>query len=84
MPYDPWPCPQGDEASRSFADRRNGAPAAMRRIREKYLISQCLYKRGARNEREPNMASLLGKAGFRLTQVVPTNSAANIVEAVPA
>ena len=33
---------------------------------------------------ESEYASLLDKADFRLTQVVPTNSAANIVEAVVA
>jgi hypothetical protein len=33
---------------------------------------------------EAEYATLLGKAGFRLTRVVPTKSAASIVEAVPA
>ena len=31
----------------------------------------------------PNTRHLLGKAGFRLTRVVPTESAVSVVEAVP-
>jgi hypothetical protein len=39
---------------------------------------------GAQERTEPEYRALLDKAGFRLTQVVPTESAASVVEAVPA
>jgi hypothetical protein len=39
---------------------------------------------GGQERTEAEYASLLSMAGFRLTQVVPTNSAASIVEAVVA
>jgi hypothetical protein len=39
---------------------------------------------GGQERTEPEYASLLGKAGFRLNRVVPTASAVSVVEAVPA
>jgi O-methyltransferase domain len=39
---------------------------------------------GGQERTEAEYASLLGKAGFRLTRVIPTDSAASIVEAVVA
>jgi O-methyltransferase domain/Dimerisation domain len=39
---------------------------------------------GGQERTEAEHASLLGKAGFRLTRVVPTASAVSVVEAVPA
>jgi O-methyltransferase domain/Dimerisation domain len=39
---------------------------------------------GGQERTEPEYRELLGKAGFRLTQVVPTRSAVGIVEALPA
>jgi hypothetical protein len=39
---------------------------------------------GGQERTEQEYKMLLEKAGFRLTQVVPTNSAASIVEAVRA
>ena len=50
----------------------------------KILDLTMLVQTGGQERTESEYASLLGKAGFRLTQVVPTNSAANIVEAVVA
>ncbi len=39
---------------------------------------------GGQERTEPEYSELLGKAGFRLTRVVPTNSAVGVVEALPA
>ena len=39
---------------------------------------------GGQERTEAEYASLLGKAGFRLSRVVPTASAVSVVEAVPA
>lgn len=39
---------------------------------------------GGQERTEPEYRALLGKAGFKLTRVVPTESAVSIVEAVPA
>ena len=39
---------------------------------------------GGEERTEQEYATLLRKAGFRLTQVVPTESAVSVVEAVPA
>jgi hypothetical protein len=39
---------------------------------------------GGQERTEAEYASLLSKAGFRLTRVVPTNSVVSVVEAVPA
>jgi hypothetical protein len=38
---------------------------------------------GGQERTEPEYRELLDKAGFRLTQVVPTQSAVSVVEAVP-
>ena len=48
----------------------------------KLLDMAMLVLLGGQERTESEYASLLGKAGFRLTQVVPTNSAASILEAV--
>jgi hypothetical protein len=64
VPYDPRPCPQGDEPGRSRVHRRNGA--ATRR--------HCWYYWAARSEQNPNTPSLLSMASLGLTQVAPTNS----------
>ena len=50
----------------------------------KMLDMTMLVQLGGQERTEAEYASLLGKAGFRLTRVVPTNSAASIVEAVVA
>jgi O-methyltransferase domain len=50
----------------------------------KMLDMVMLVLLGGRERTESEYASLLSKAGFRLTQVVPTSSAASIVEAVVA
>jgi O-methyltransferase domain/Dimerisation domain len=50
----------------------------------KILDLTMLVQMGGQERTESEYASLLGMAGFRLTQVVPTSSAANIVEAVVA
>jgi hypothetical protein len=39
---------------------------------------------GGQERTEPEYRALLDKAGFQLTRVVPTASAASVVEAVPA
>ena len=39
---------------------------------------------GGQERTEAEYASLLGKAGFRLSRVVPTESVVSVVEAVPA
>ena len=39
---------------------------------------------GGKKRTEPEYRELLEKAGFRLTRVVPTESAVSIVEALPA
>jgi hypothetical protein len=38
---------------------------------------------GGQERTEPEYGALLGRAGFRLTRVVPTSTAASVVEAVP-
>jgi hypothetical protein len=50
----------------------------------KMLDMVMLVQLGGRERTASEYASLLSKAGFRLTQVVPTESAASIVEAVAA
>ncbi|WP_128924696.1 methyltransferase [Bradyrhizobium guangxiense] len=50
----------------------------------KILDLTMLVQTGGQERTESEYALLLGKAGFRLTQVVPTSSAANILEAVVA
>ncbi len=50
----------------------------------KMLDMVMLVLLGGRERTESEYASLLSKAGFRLTQVVPTGSSASIVEAVVA
>jgi O-methyltransferase domain/Dimerisation domain len=50
----------------------------------KMLDMTMLALLGGQERTESEYASLLSKAGLRLTQVVPTNSAASIVEAVAA
>jgi hypothetical protein len=50
----------------------------------KMLDMTMLVLLGGQERTESEYASLLSMAGFRLTQVVPTNSAASIVEAVVA
>jgi hypothetical protein len=50
----------------------------------KMLDMVMLVLLGGRERTESEYASLLSKAGFRLTQVVPTSSSASIVEAVVA
>jgi hypothetical protein len=50
----------------------------------KMLDMMMLVGPGGRERTEPEYRALLEKAGFRLTQVVPTRSAASVVEAVPA
>jgi hypothetical protein len=42
-----------------------------------------LSQMGGQERTEEEYALLLTKAGFRLTRVLPTNSAVSIVEAVP-
>jgi hypothetical protein len=39
---------------------------------------------GGQERTESEYATLLGKAGFRLNRVVPTESAVSVVEAIPA
>jgi O-methyltransferase domain/Dimerisation domain len=48
----------------------------------KMLDIVMLVQSGGQERTEAEYRNLLGKAGFRLTNVVPTNSAASIVEAV--
>jgi hypothetical protein len=48
----------------------------------KMLDMAMLVLLGGQERTESEYASLLGKARFRLTQVVPSNSAASILEAV--
>ena len=50
----------------------------------KILDITMLVQLGGQERTETEYAALLSKAGFRLTQVVPTSSAASIVEAVVA
>ena len=50
----------------------------------KMLDVMMLVGPGGQERTEPEYATLLGKAGFRLTRVVPTASAASVVEAVVA
>jgi hypothetical protein len=50
----------------------------------KILDMTMLVLLGGQERTESEYASLLSKVGLRLTQVVPTNSAASIVEAVVA
>jgi hypothetical protein len=49
----------------------------------KVLDMMMLVGPGGRERTEPEYRALLGKAGFRLTRVVPTESAVSIVEAAP-
>jgi len=50
----------------------------------KILDMTMLVSMGGQERTEVEYASLLSKAGFRVTNVVPTSSAASIVEAVTA
>jgi hypothetical protein len=50
----------------------------------KMLDMAMLVLLGGQERTEAEYAALLGKAGFRLARVVPTNSAASILEAVVA
>jgi alkyl hydroperoxide reductase subunit AhpC/2-polyprenyl-3-methyl-5-hydroxy-6-metoxy-1,4-benzoquinol methylase len=50
----------------------------------KVLDMMMLVGPGGRERTEEEYAKLLAKAGFRLTRIVPTESAASIIEAVPA
>ena len=59
-------------------------PPATRRIPGKVLDMVMLVFPGGQERTEAEYASLLGKAGFRLSRVVPTASAVSVVEAVPA
>jgi O-methyltransferase domain/Dimerisation domain len=49
----------------------------------KILDMMMLVGPGGQERTEPEYGRLLGKAGFRLSRVVPTDSAVSIVEAVP-
>jgi O-methyltransferase domain/Dimerisation domain len=49
----------------------------------KLLDMTMLVMAGGQERTETEYAELLGKAGFRLTRVVPTESAVSVVEAVP-
>ena len=50
----------------------------------KVLDMMMLVGPGGQERTEQEYAALLGKAGFRLTRVVPTESAVSVVEAAPA
>jgi hypothetical protein len=50
----------------------------------KMLDMMMLVGPGGQERTEPEYRALLGKAGFRLTTVVPTASAVSVVEAMPA
>jgi hypothetical protein len=50
----------------------------------KMLDMMMLVAPGGQERTEPEYRALLGKAGFRLTKVVPTASAVSVVEAMPA
>jgi hypothetical protein len=50
----------------------------------KILDITILVAPGGQERSEEEYGTLLGKAGFRLTRVVPTESAVSIVEATPA
>ena len=48
----------------------------------KMLDMMMLVGPGGQERTEPEYRALLGKAGFRLTRLVPTDSAVSVVEAV--
>jgi hypothetical protein len=50
----------------------------------KVLDMMMLVGPGGQERTEQEYGTLLGQAGFRLTRVVPTESAVSVVEAVPA
>jgi hypothetical protein len=50
----------------------------------KILDMTMLVMPGGEERSEAEYAALLGKAGLRMTRVVPTESAVSVVEAVPA
>jgi hypothetical protein len=50
----------------------------------KMLDIMMLVGPGGQERTEPEYRALLDKGGFRLTRVVPTQSAASVIEAVPA
>lgn len=50
----------------------------------KVLDMMMLVGLGGQERTEQEYGTLLGQAGFRLTRVVPTESAVSVVEAVPA
>ena len=50
----------------------------------KVLDIMMLVGPGGRERTEQEYAALLKQAGFRLTRIVPTESAVSVVEAVPA
>jgi hypothetical protein len=50
----------------------------------KMLDMMMLVGPGGRERTEQEYGTLLGQAGFRVTRVVPTESAVSVVEGVPA
>ena len=77
-------CRNRYEARRPTADRRDGVPDGDTPHRGKLLDMAMLAITGGQERTEADYADLLHRAGFRLNRVVPTESDASVVEAVPA
>ena len=76
--------PQGDRPRRAAAARRNGPPT--RRHAPPRQDARHVHARsnaGGMERTEEQYGELLHRGGFRLTRVVPTQSAVSVIEAVP-
>jgi hypothetical protein len=71
-----------DEAGQPIADHRDVLPSNGQPHPGKMLDLIMLVAPGGRERTEPEYATLLSRAGLRLAQVVPTESAVSVVEAV--
>jgi hypothetical protein len=73
-----------DEPREPTINCRDGAPDRGRASPRQILDINVLTITGGLERTEPEYHALLDKAGFRLTQVVPTESAVSFIEALPA
>jgi hypothetical protein len=76
--------PKSDQARRPAFDRRDGAARRRHSPSGQGARHRDVGDPRGQERTEAEYAALLGKAGFRLTRVVPTASAVSVVEAVAA
>ena len=81
MPNDPRELSARDESWRPGADYRDGASGWRYAAPRQDLRHMMLVAPGGQERTEQEYSTLLGKAGLRLTRVVPTESPVSVVEA---